>query len=380
MAKFYINYIKLQSYIYHMSEKYDICIVGSGIIGISTAYFLSKSALKICVIDQCEDVALVSSEVNGGQLNPHRVDHLNAYTGKNNTPLWDIIKTALSFPSWSLHHMIYRKKVLADKALSHQMSRDIQSAAVQTFLQMKKLKWNGLTIGKRCILDDMVNPLEKNTTCKIDEYPIATGSSHQLAHFLKKKCQGVDFFFNHRFLSFHTKQDMVTELVTDKKKIKADIYILTMGLGLSRWFPLLPVYGLIREYPFSRRTLFNTPNILIASIPAQHAYMNVVGNKLRLGGGNIISSQKPAVNAFHLPTWENHTPTREWVGHRPVSPDGIPIIGKVPPYKNVYVNGGHGFWGWTLSLGTAKILTDHILYNCIIPQSFSSARFSNKKV
>jgi glycine/D-amino acid oxidase-like deaminating enzyme len=65
-----------------MSEKYDICIVGSGIIGISTAYFLSKSALKICVIDQCEDVALVSSEVNGGQLNPHRVDHLNAYTGK----------------------------------------------------------------------------------------------------------------------------------------------------------------------------------------------------------------------------------------------------------------------------------------------------------
>ena len=222
----------------------------------------------------------------------------------------------------------------------------------------------------------MVDPLKPCEKLAIDEYPIATGSSHALAQFMKKKMTSrTDFFFKHRLKSFVHHQGKVTEIITDRGNIKADTFILTMGLGLSRWFPLLPIYGLIREYPFSRSTLFNTKHIIIASMPKHHAYMSVVGDVLRVGGGDIIAPIKPTAAAFHLPRWKNCGPQREWIGCRPVSPDGMPIIGKLPGFKNVYVNGGHGFWGWTLSLGTAKILADHVVHRRDIPFTFSAERF-----
>ena len=363
-----------QNYILYKMEqdKYDVCIVGAGIIGMATAYFLSQSSLKICVVEQCDDVAKVTSEVNGGQINPTRVDHLHAYIKKVN--LMNMLKVCLFYPVWGIHHVAYKLKLSKHPSLDAQMSADIKKTAVDTMTYMKDMQWTGLKIGKRARLADMVDPLKKITP-PLNNYLIGTGSSHDLAHILKKKCPKIDFFFNHRFLSFHKKDGKVTKIITDKKMIKADKYILTMGFGLSRWFPLLPVYGLIRVYPFSHSSLFQSPNIILGSMPSRHAYMNIVGNTLRLGGGDIISPFKPTLKAFHLPRWGNHKPTREWIGHRPVSPDGMPIIGKLPGYKNVYVNGGHGFWGWTLSLGTAKVLTNHLLHNKPIPTTFSPRRF-----
>ena len=353
-------------------EKYDVCIVGAGIIGMASAYFLSQSPLKICVVEQCDDVAKVTSEVNGGQINPTRVDHLHAYVKK--VKLIDMLKVCLFYPIWGIHHVAYKLKLSKHPSLGGQMSADIKKTATDTLTYMKDMQWAGLKEGKRALLEDMVDPLKKINP-PLDNYSIGTGSSHDLANIFKKKCPKVDFFFNHRFLSFHEKNGKVTKIITDKKIIKADTYILTMGFGLSRWFPLLPVYGLIREYPFSHSSLFQSGNIILGSMPSRHAYMNVVGDTLRLGGGDIISPFKPTIKAFHLPRWYNHRPTREWIGHRPVSPDGMPIIGKLPGYKNVYVNGGHGFWGWTLSMGTAKVLTNHLLYKKSIPTTFSSRRF-----
>ena len=169
-----------------MNEKYDVCIVGAGIIGMSTAYFLSKESLKICVVDQCSDAAMVTSEVNGGQINPHRINHLEVYA-KGKATLWDIVKIGLFYPIWGLNHLHYRRKLRLNKHLSWRMTKDIQSAATQTFLQMKKIRWGGLKIGHRAILDDMVDPLKTCKQLTIDDYPIATGSSHSLAHFMKKK-------------------------------------------------------------------------------------------------------------------------------------------------------------------------------------------------
>lgn len=47
---------------------------------------------------------------------------------------------------------------------------------------------------------------------------------------------------------------------------------------------------------------------------------------------------------------------RTWVGLRPMTPDGLPIIGRPPGFENVYVNVGHGAQGWTTSMATAKVL------------------------
>ena len=46
-----------------------------------------------------------------------------------------------------------------------------------------------------------------------------------------------------------------------------------------------------------------------------------------------------------------------WAGLRPMTPDGTPIVGGTP-LPNLYVNTGHGTYGWTMASGSAELLAD----------------------
>ena len=48
-----------------------------------------------------------------------------------------------------------------------------------------------------------------------------------------------------------------------------------------------------------------------------------------------------------------------WTGLRPMTPDGTPVIGPTP-YRNLYLNTGHGTLGWTMSCGSGRVLADLI--------------------
>jgi D-amino-acid dehydrogenase len=48
-----------------------------------------------------------------------------------------------------------------------------------------------------------------------------------------------------------------------------------------------------------------------------------------------------------------------WVGPRPVSPDGRPLVGEVAA-RTVYVAGGHGMWGMTHGPVTGRLLAEQI--------------------
>jgi D-amino-acid dehydrogenase len=67
---------------------------------------------------------------------------------------------------------------------------------------------------------------------------------------------------------------------------------------------------------------------------------------------------------------------RAWCGLRPVSADGVPIIGatRIP---NLLVNSGHGPLGWTMAAGSAQLLTDIVSENspAIDPAPYAWARF-----
>lgn len=49
-----------------------------------------------------------------------------------------------------------------------------------------------------------------------------------------------------------------------------------------------------------------------------------------------------------------------WTGLRPMSPDGLPVVGLVPGVGPVFVNAGHGALGWSLSAATAELLADSV--------------------
>ena len=54
-----------------------------------------------------------------------------------------------------------------------------------------------------------------------------------------------------------------------------------------------------------------------------------------------------------------------WAGLRPMTPDGTPIVGATP-IEGLYLNTGHGTYGWTLACGSAQLLADVVMAGAII--------------
>lgn len=67
---------------------------------------------------------------------------------------------------------------------------------------------------------------------------------------------------------------------------------------------------------------------------------------------------------------------RPWCGLRPMSADGVPIIGPTP-ISNLLVSTGHGHLGWTLAAGSAQLLADLMCETspAIDPTPFALRRF-----
>ena len=59
--------------------------------------------------------------------------------------------------------------------------------------------------------------------------------------------------------------------------------------------------------------------------------------------------------------------TQEWVGPRPCTPDGLPLIGRTAT-RRVFVAGGHGMWGITLGPVTGQLLAEAVVDGVIPPE------------
>jgi D-amino-acid dehydrogenase len=68
----------------------------------------------------------------------------------------------------------------------------------------------------------------------------------------------------------------------------------------------------------------------------------------------IVDSVRPLLQGIDL-----DSRTDEWVGSRPVTVDGLPLIGATTS-PNVYVAGGHGMWGITLGPVTGRLLAEQV--------------------
>jgi len=68
---------------------------------------------------------------------------------------------------------------------------------------------------------------------------------------------------------------------------------------------------------------------------------------------------------------------KPWCGLRPMSADGVPIIGPTP-LANLFVNTGHGHLGWTMAAGSGKLLADLLssVRPALDPAPYAMARFT----
>jgi D-amino-acid dehydrogenase len=86
--------------------------------------------------------------------------------------------------------------------------------------------------------------------------------------------------------------------------------------------------------------------------------MELSGVNVVLDGRRVDSIMRAA--SRFLPGWERGQSISRWVGARPLTPDGLPVIGRAPGLDNLFVATGHGMLGMTLAPATGLLIADLI--------------------
>lgn len=413
----------------------NVVVVGGGIIGLSSAFYLHRAGHNVRVIDKAGFTDNCSYG-NLGYVCPGHFIPLAApgiiwqglkWMLNSRSPFYIQPSLNLSLVDWGLKFM--RSATAKNVAKSAIPLRDIAMFSQQEYDQWEKLPGfdfayerkgmleifktekiahhanDTVLAGKRLGLEielldkEGLKEIEPGINInalgaiffKCDNHLYPDKLMANLKTFLKKS--GV-MLIKGEVKSFEKASGKVRKVLTGEDAFEADEVVIATGSWsrevaamLDTKIPLMPGRG----YSF---TLENSPYRL--SRPAvltegRVAICPMDGNKMRYGGTmEVVNTSTPpryhrvegivkAVKDF-LPDFQVEMPPKEkiWYGYRPTSADGLPYIGKIKKYPNVVIATGHAMLGLSLGAGTGKLVTQ--LVNEEIPQidlsSFRVERFN----
>lgn len=400
-----------------------VVVIGSGLMGVSTAWFLAKDGLDVTVLERADSAAQGASFANAGMLTPSMADPWNApgtlmqmlrWIGNEDAPLllrpralpsllgWGLSFLANSRPQRYRDNMernlrlaLYSLTVMRELRAALPLSYDQRTVgtlkvfhtpramdeAVQCCTQLVPLGLQMRTLDARQLslfepaLADVSASLAGGIHFPEDE----SGDARQFTEALARHAQaaGAIFRFGATVTGFERDGARVTAVSVGAERLPADAVVLAAG----SWSPLLlrplglrlavrPVKGYSVTLPLAG---WKQPPALPIIDDALHAAVTPLGQCLRVAGtaefAGYDTAPTPARidNLFKLlltifPAFKaylDETRAAPWAGLRPVSADGVPFIGQLG-YDNLYVNTGHGHLGWTLAAGSARMLADLI--------------------
>lgn len=204
-----------------------------------------------------------------------------------------------------------------------------------------------------------------------------TGDCHLFTSQLAAKCveMGVTFQFGHTITSLLANDDRIQAVkLANDEILSADCYVLALGsyspqlvkpLGIS--LPIYPVKGYSLTLPVA------DPLMAPVSTVMDETYKVAItrfANRIRVGGMAELAgfdtelrekrraTLRMVVNDL-FPEGGQAQELDFWTGYRPMTPDGTPIIG-ASKFRNLFFNTGHGTLGWTMACGSSQLLVDRI--------------------
>lgn len=393
-----------------------VVVIGGGIVGLCTAYFLRKDGHEVVVVDQ-SDGSSGASFVNAGYISPSHIIPLAApgvmkqglkWMFNSSSPLylkprldWDFIKWGLAFNKCCTTSNVKR---------SISPIKDITIWSQQLYHQINKeegldahIEDNGLLV--LCKSETM---LEKESEIArlakkegLDVTPLtpheAQGLQPSLAEDLKGalyyKCDshstpgqfmnamklhlmasGVSIHYNVQVNSYQLKNTSITGLQTTMGLIEADTYVLASGTWTARILKALGVNILMQAGKGYRINLNYDTGVKIPAILAEskiavtpmNGFTRLAGTMEFSGINHTLRKERIAALAEGFKKYyvnQNITQadlSNAACGLRPVTPDGLPYIGKVSRLNNVYVAAGHAMMGWSMAPATGLIIADLI--------------------
>ncbi|WP_371397672.1 FAD-dependent oxidoreductase [Fretibacter rubidus] len=392
-----------------------ICVLGAGVIGVSTAYMLARQGHDVSVIDKGMDVASGASHANGAQLSYSYVDPFASPSALRKLPAYlagidpaikfgvslkaDYLKWGVSFLSECTSKR-YLKNLQARTALAalscetmSLIESDLATAAIARtgvgkivlastaaeYEQMKKTSAG--RADQTCLNIDECIAVEPSLSSWSKAIYGGLFAKDDSALDPTVYCQTLKTALVDNFdATFHfgqTIQDIQTAshnqiiIKTDRADHSCEAVVICLGNDprklLKKLDMSLPIYPM-QGYSLTLNAIGTSPKTSITDLQNKIVFANL-GDKIRIAGfldanqnPNGAKARGQQLLKIAREVWPNAAdfdgPVQHWTHFRPMMPSGVPVIGatKIP---GVYVNVGHGSLGYTFAAGSAmKIAKD----------------------
>ena len=395
-----------------------VAVIGGGVIGVSTAYYLAEAGHEVMVLERYGNVAQEASFGNVDLMGPNstlrqwtvpglpyralsmlfRQESPVAFSARFEPAMWSWIRRWISECRLQrFKENQQRLKILADYSAqqmaqliqTHEMDFQQHKASMVMFRNAKDLQLARLTMqllgesgtNHELLDQEAARQMEPALSTEVDFHSglylpdDQAGNSPLFVRQMKILCQnlGVEFNFNNHVQSIRNEQNKV-ELQIDGRTVVVDALVIAAGSetaklmhGLGTHLPLYPVKvysasAAVQEYEMAPKvSLFDdTYQVSITRL----------GKRIRIAGcaemgSSSVNLHQKAVNTLvkvaddWFPNAANYRHANFWCGTAGMLPEGIPLLGATK-HPNIFINAGHGAGAWALAAGSGKLLADII--------------------
>jgi len=375
-----------------------IAIIGGGVAGVTTAYFLGKNGYKINLYDY-NGIAEQCSYANGGQLSVCNAETWNTYSNiikgikwltQPDAPLafrpdvwsWSKVKWIAGFLGATLTNTYdynTRKTIqysLRSRNLMYELIEQIDikfhqqdcgilhiyknqkswDKARKTLDKFKNSDWG--RVEEKSNLTEKYNIVSDNIIGATITKEDGVGDIHEFCLKL------------HEYMIKNFDYELIKQKVTKADLIELqksyDEVIVCAGAYTPQFLPQLNIYP-IKGYSITYDLVENAPTVSILDDDKKIVASTFANNVFRVAGTAELAGWdhklrqdriKPLVKWVEENTFVNKDSYEKWACLRPMTPNMLPIIDKI---NGIWVNSGAGHLGWTMGLALAEKITNKVI-------------------
>ncbi|ARS27048.1 D-amino acid dehydrogenase [Sphingomonas sp. KC8] len=395
-----------------------VAVLGSGVIGVTSAWYLAEAGHEVTVIDRRAGPALETSFANAGEVSPGYASPWAAPGIPQKAIKWLMMEHAplILRPQIDREMLGWLFAMLRNCTATRyaiNKSRMVRLAEYSRDRLIDLRRTTGITYDERMQgtlqlfrtqkqLDGIAKDVEVlraggvpfeilDPAGCIAAEPGLASARHKLTGGLRlpndetgdcfkftnrladmAAAKGVTFQYDTDIQAIESANGQISGIRTDRGLVTADRYVVALGCHSARLLrPLgmkLPVYP-VKGYSIT------VPIVDAARAPVStlmdETYKIAItrlGTRIRVGGmaeisgyNNILPERRRATLAHSVgdlfPGAGDIPEATYWSGLRPMTPDGTPVIGATR-YGNLFLNTGHGTLGWTMACGSGHVIAD----------------------
>jgi len=395
-----------------------VLVLGAGVIGTSTAWYLTEQGHEVTVVDRRDAPGMETSFANGGQIsvchaepwaNPDAPSKILQWLWRDDAPLLFRLRMDPAQWTWGLRFLLectpantreniaeivklslYSRDALQALRAGTGIHYDEQELGILHYYTQqdefdravaasKIMAEHGLdrevkTVDEAVAIEPALAHARSRIVGATYTSSDESGDAHLFTQRLAKMAEekGAKFIFGRTVKDLVTEGNRIQHVETSGEALRAHAYVVALGsysplltrsIGVS--LPVYPAKGYSASVPIADES--RAPRVSLTDDEAK-IVITRLGNRMRIAGTAELSGYSTELNTVRcealtrrvgdlFPGAGEYDKATFWTGLRPSTPSNVPLIGRTG-FENLFLNTGHGTLGWTMAAGSGKALAD----------------------